>query len=85
MSNLYSNPDTYPNDPRPRDIQSDTGGWLTVVVGALVIMTVVFGLATLYGPHDQATIASDIRPDGAVTGNGNTVPPAQTTGGATTN
>ncbi|MBV9261351.1 MAG: hypothetical protein JO205_08260 [Pseudolabrys sp.] len=75
----------YPNDPgspdRRDEVPSEAGGWLLFTAALVVILGVTFGLGQWYGPHDQATIASNMRADGTVTGNGNT-PPGETTGAA---
>jgi hypothetical protein len=57
-------------------VQRDSTGWIMVVVGALIIIGAVFAGGTLFGPTDQATIASNVRPDGVRTGVGNTPAPA---------
>jgi hypothetical protein len=56
------------------EVPSETGGWALFLGAIALTLVVAFGLGHLYGPHDQATIASNVRPDGVVTGVGNTNP-----------
>ena len=64
-----------PNDPMRRNsVPSETGGWALFLGAIALTLIVAFGLGHVYGPHNQAAIASNIRPDGVVTGIGNTPP-----------
>lgn len=62
-------------------VQREGTGWLMVVIGMLIVVAAVFAGGTFLGPTDQATIASNVRPDGVRTGVGNTpapTPPGET-------